>query len=176
MKITETPLAGVYILDLEPIEDERGFFAVTFSRQRFAEWGLNPCVEQCNLSYNHTVGTLRGMHYQEAPYAETKLVACRRGAIYDVVVDLRPDSSTYHQWTSVTLTAENRRMIYIPEGCAHGFQTLEPDTEVSYHVSAPYHPASARGVRWDDPAISIQWPLPVSVISPRDAAYAFLPS
>ncbi len=171
MRFTETRLRGAYIVEAERIADERGFFALTWARNEFVERGLNPDLAQCNLSYNHHKGTVRGMHWQAAPHAETKLVRCTRGGIYDVIVDIRADSPTYLQWVGVELTAENRRALYIPEGCAHGFQTLEDDSEVLYMITEYYTPAAARGMRWDDPAIGLTWPHPISVISARDAEY-----
>ncbi len=171
MRFTETRLQGAYIIDVERIEDERGFFALTWARNDIVARGLNPDLVQCNLSYNHRAGTVRGMHWQIAPHAETKLVRCTRGGIFDVVVDLRDDSPTYLQWVGAELTAENRRALYIPEGCAHGFQTLEDDTEVLYMLTEQYTPGAARGMRWDDPATDVTWPQPVTVISERDAQY-----
>ncbi len=159
-----------YIIDAERHEDERGFFAVTWAQNEFAAHGLNhPPLAQVNLSFNHQRGTLRGMHWQAPPHAETKLIRCVRGSIYDVIVDIRADSPTYLQWFGVELTAENRRSLYVPEGYAHGYQTLEDETEVFYLVTDYYAPAATRGMRWDDPAVGITWPLPVSVISERDA-------
>jgi dTDP-4-dehydrorhamnose 3,5-epimerase len=172
MIFIETKLTGAYIIEPERIEDERGFFARTWCRHEFAERGLSVELAQCNVSYNPRVGTLRGMHYQAAPDAEVKLVRCTMGAIYDVIVDMRPDSPTFRQWSAAELTAENRRMLYIPHGFAHGFQTLVDGSEVFYQISAFYAPASARGVRWDDPALAIDWP-PAErrVISERDRSY-----
>jgi dTDP-4-dehydrorhamnose 3,5-epimerase len=164
----ETKLKGAFIIELERLEDERGFFARSFCQKEFEERGLNPCIVQCNVSYNKNRGTLRGMHYQTAPYEEVKLVRCIRGAIYDVAIDLRKDSPTLKQWIAVELTAENHRMLYIPEGFAHGFQTLKDNTEVFYQVSAFYHPESDKGVRWNDPAFRIVWPDDIRVISDRD--------
>ncbi len=158
MVLTPTPVPGVLVIELAPVADTRGFFAVWLSREFFTAHGLDPHVEQANLSYNAAKGTLRGMHYQRPPFAETKVVRCVRGSAYDVVVDLRPDSPTYCQWFGVELTADNRRALYIPEGVAHGFQTLVNDTEVLYTVSAAYSPAHSHGVRWDDPAFGIPWP------------------
>ncbi len=171
MQFTETTITGAYILDAERIADERGFFARTWARDEFVARGLNPDLAQCNVSYNHHKGTVRGMHWQAPPHAETKLVRCTQGGIYDVIVDIRADSPTYRQLVGVELTAENRRALYIPEGCAHGFQTLEDAAEVFYMITEQYTPAAARGMRWDDPAITITWPLPISVISERDARY-----
>lgn len=171
MRFIETGLCGAYLVEAERLADERGFFALTWARNEFVARNLNPDLAQCNLSYNHRTGTVRGMHWQAAPHAETKLVRCTRGSIYDVIVDVRADSPTYLQWVGAELTAENRRALYIPEGCAHGFQTLEDDSEVLYMITEYYTPAAARGMRWDDPAIGLTWPHPVSVISARDAAY-----
>lgn len=171
MKLTELELPGAFLIDLEPMEDERGFFARSFCRREFAVHGLNAAVAQCGISYNRTRGTLRGLHYQVPPAAEAKLVRCTRGAVYDVLVDLRPASPTCCRWTAVELTAENYRMVYIPEGLAHGFQTLYDDTELLYQISEFYAPEFARGLRWDDPAFQIAWPLPVSAISDRDRSH-----
>lgn len=171
MIFTETELKGAYIIDLERREDDRGFFARTWCQQEFEAHGLVARIVQANMSYNKLKGTLRGMHYQRAPYAETKLVRAVRGAILDVIVDLRPDSPTYRRWIGVELTADNRRALFVPEGFAHGFQTLEDDTDVSYQVSAFYTPGAEGGARYNDPAFDIQWPLPVSVISDKDAAW-----
>jgi dTDP-4-dehydrorhamnose 3,5-epimerase len=174
VRFLETELAGVFILELERAEDERGFFARSWCSEEFASRGLNPFVVQCNISQNRRRGTLRGLHFQEAPHAEAKLVRCTRGAIYDVVVDLRPDSPTQLQWLGVELSAANYRMLYVPEGFAHGFQTLCDDTEVFYQMSAAYHAASGRGVRWNDPVLDIRWPVPDPVLSERDANYPLL--
>jgi dTDP-4-dehydrorhamnose 3,5-epimerase len=168
MLFTETRIRGVFVIEAERRADERGFFARTWCQQEFAERGLNPRIAQCGTSFNPQQGTLRGLHYQAAPHAEAKLVRCTRGAAYDVVVDLRADSPTPHAWFGAELTAENRRMIYLPEGCAHGFLTLADDTEVFYQMSQAYHPGSSRGVRWDDPGLGIRWPHGVRVISERD--------
>ena len=171
MIFIETQLAGAYIIDVERYEDERGFFARTWSVEELAEHGLETALAQCSISYNHQAGTLRGMHYQAELYAEVKLVRCTAGAIYDAIIDLRRDSPTWKQWVAVELTAENRRMLYIPKGFAHGFQTLSEGSEVFYQISASYEPSAGRGVRWNDPAFSIEWPLPISVIAQRDATY-----
>jgi dTDP-4-dehydrorhamnose 3,5-epimerase len=172
MILNSTPLPGVLVIDLMPLVDERGFFAVGFSKAFFGKHGLNPNVEQVNLSYNKAQGTLRGMHYQRAPFEEVKTVRCVRGAAFDVVVDLRPDSPTYCQWFGAELTAENRRALYVPEGVAHGFQTLTEHTEVIYTVSAPYTPSHSAGVRWDDPAFHIKWPETANrTIHSRDRTY-----
>lgn len=171
MIFTETKLKGAFIIEPEPLEDERGFFARTFDQKEFEAHGLSPRVVQCNISFNKKKGTLRGMHYQIAPYQEAKLVCCTKGTIYDVIIDLRKDSPTLKQWIAVELTAENRRMLYIPEEFAHGFQTLEDNTEVFYQMSEFYHPESAKGVRWNDPAFEIVWPDDIRVISDRDRQY-----
>jgi len=173
---TETKLKGAYIIEPERLEDERGFFARTFCQKELKEHGLNTCVAQCNISFNKKRGTLRGMHYQVEPYAEAKLVRCTMGTIDDVALDLRLDSLTFKQWIGVELSAENRRMLYIPEGLAHGFQTLTDDTEVFYQMSEFHHPESARGVRWDDPAFGVEWPLNNPIISVRDRTYNFFES
>lgn len=172
MEFRETALRGAFLVEPEPIEDERGFFARTFCRAEFEARGLNPQLSQSSISFNHKRGTLRGIHYQALPHAECKLVRCTRGAIYDVILDLRIHSSTYRRWAAVELSAENRRQIYIPEGIAHGFVTLVDDSEVFYEISESYHPECARGVRWDDPAFSVKWPLSPMVISDRDRAYS----
>ena len=173
MKFTPTPISGVFIVDLEPHTDARGFFARSFCTQEFAAHGLHGEFAQTNIAFNHEAGTLRGLHWQTAPFEEIRLVRCTRGAVYDVALDLRTSSPTFRQWTAVELTADNARALYIPQGCAHGYQTLEPATEVHYMVSAPYSPEHARGARWDDPAFGIQWP-PIErrILSPRDAAIA----
>ncbi len=174
MIFTETKLSGAFVIDPERFEDDRGFFARTWCVREFKTHGLNSRLVQCSVSNNKQKATLRGMHYQAAPHAETKLVRCTKGAIYDVIIDLREDSSTFRQWVAVELTAENRRMLYIPEGFAHGFQTLSDDTEVFYQISEFYHPESARGVRWDDPAFGIEWPLEATIMSEKDSSYLTL--
>ncbi|NTW03459.1 MAG: dTDP-4-dehydrorhamnose 3,5-epimerase [Oscillochloris sp.] len=172
MFFTSTELEGAYIIDLQRFEDNRGFFACTWEANEFEKHGLVSQLVQANLSYNRTRGTLRGMHFQHAPYAETKLIRCVRGAIVDIIIDLRPNSPSYKRWISAELTAENRRAIYVPEGFAHGFQTLVDDVEVIYQVSQVYTPSAASGVRYDDPTFGITWPLPVSEISPKDLTWA----
>ena len=167
----QTKLAGVFEIDVEPKPDDRGFFARSWCREEFEKHGLNSKLVQCNVSFNSRKGTLRGMHYQAAPYGEAKLVRCTTGALYDVVLDLRPEMPTFKNWIAVHLTAANRKMIYIPEGCAHGFLTLEDNTEVFYQMSEFYHADAARGVRWDDPAFRIGWPRAAEVISERDRSY-----
>ena len=172
MIFKETKLKGAYIIELEPLEDERGFFARSFCQKEFEEHGLNPRIVQCNVSFNKKKGTLRGMHYQVAPHEEAKLVSCIRGAIYDVIIDLRPNSSTYCQWFATELSAENYKMLYVPEGFAHGFQTLEDNTVVFYQMSEFYHPECARGVRWDDSTFEIEWPeVSKRIISDKDQSY-----
>jgi dTDP-4-dehydrorhamnose 3,5-epimerase len=171
MIFTETPLKGAYIIDLQRLEDERGFFARAWCQREFKEYGLNPELAQCNISFNRRTGTLRGMHYQSAPHAETRIVRCTSGAIYDVIVDLRSQSATYKRWFSVELTAENRRMLYIPEGFAHGFITLRDDTEVFYQMTEFYAPEFARGVRWNDPAFGIEWPGEIQVMAEHDRLF-----
>ena len=169
MIFTQTKLAGAYILDLEKREDDRGFFARTFCRNEMETHGLIPDVAQANTSLSKYRGTLRGMHYQKAPYEETKLVRCTRGALYDVIIDLRPDSPTYRQWVGVELSAENYRMLFVPKHFAHGFITLADDTEANYLVSQFYAPGSELGIRWNDPVFNIKWPIDVAVISEKDA-------
>lgn len=171
MTFTEMPLKGAWIIDIVRIEDERGFFARTWAPADLTSRGLDPTLVQCNVAWNHRRGTIRGMHFQRAPMQETKIVRCTRGAMFDVIVDMRPESPTFCQWVSVELTDENRRMLYIPFGFAHGYQALVDGVEASYHVSAPYSSAHASGVRWDDPRLGIQWPLEPTVISARDMAW-----
>lgn len=171
MIFKETRLKGVFEIEPERVADHRGFFARAFCQQEFEAHGLNPAVAQCNISYNTYKGTLRGMHYQAKPYEEVKLVRCTSGAIYDVMLDLRPDSPTFKQWVAVELSAENRRLVYIPEGVAHGFQTLTDGAEVFYQMARFYQPGVGLGVRWNDPAFAIDWPLPVTVIADRDQTY-----
>jgi dTDP-4-dehydrorhamnose 3,5-epimerase len=168
---TETILKGAYVITPERVEDERGAFARTFCRREFSERGLNPELAQCNISFNRARGTLRGMHFQVPPYAETKLVRCTRGAVYDLIIDLRPHSPTFRRWVGVTLDAGTFTMLYIPEGMAHGFLTLQDSTEVFYQMSEFYSAAHARGVRWDDPAFGIIWPEAPRIISQRDREY-----
>ena len=172
MKFVATELAGAYLIEIERLEDERGFFARTFCRDEFAAHGLRSSFVQCNVSFNARKGTVRGMHFQEKPHEEAKLVRCTRGAIYDVIVDIRKGSPTRKLWTAVELTADNGRMLYVPEGLAHGFQTLENNSEVLYQMSEMHHPESARGLRWNDPAFAIRWPLASPILSDRDARFA----
>jgi dTDP-4-dehydrorhamnose 3,5-epimerase len=175
MIFTESALKGVYLIEPERQEDERGIFARTFCVEEFSVRGLDAAVAQCNVSYNRRRGTLRGLHYQVSPHAEVKLVRCTMGAAFDVVVDIRPGSPTFRQWLGVELSARNRKMLYIPEGLAHGFQTLEDDTELFYQMSKAYVPEAARGIKWDDPAIGIAWPMAPLVVSGRDQNYPKLP-
>ena len=174
MRITTTPLAGPRLVDLEPFTDERGWFARALSLQEFEQAGVTFEVVQANLSYNVHEGTLRGLHWQDPPHGEAKYLRCMRGAIYDLIVDVRPDSPTRHQWFGVELSASNGRGLYVPGGFAHGFVTLENDTLVHYDVDAAYAPGSERGLRFDDPAIGIEWPVEVSTISDKDATWPLL--
>lgn len=171
MTFYKTQIKGVFEIHLETKPDERGFFARSWCQKEFEDHGLNPRLVQCSVSFNTRTGTLRGMHYQAAPYPEAKLIRCTRGAIYDVVIDLRPDSPTFKDWIGVVLRGNDRNMVYVPEGCAHGFLTLKDETEVFYQISEFYYPELARGVRWDDPAFKIMWPGDVEVISERDRTY-----
>ena len=176
MIFAETEVPGVLAVELEKLGDERGFFARSFCAEEFARHGLAAAFVQVNISFNRRRGTLRGLHYQAEPKPEPKLVRCTRGAIFDVAVDLRPGTATYCRWTARELSAGNHRALYVPAGCAHGFITLEDDSEVCYLMGAAYDPELARGVRWNDPAFAIAWPLQPSVISARDAGYAdFVP-
>ena len=164
-------LRDAFLIEPQRMEDERGFFARSWCQNEFQAQGLNPRLVQCSISFNHKKGTLRGMHFQIAPYAEAKLVRCTMGAIYDVIVDIRPDSPTFKKYYGAEFTPENRKMLYVPEGYAHGFITLCDNSEVFYQMSEFYHAEAARGYRWNDPAFGIEWPLPVQVISERDANY-----
>jgi dTDP-4-dehydrorhamnose 3,5-epimerase len=172
VRFAPTPLAGAFVIELDLLRDERGHFARTFDAAEFTERGLDPTVVQCNTSFNARRGTLRGMHYQADPDGEAKLVRCTRGSLYDVAVDLRPDSETYCRWFGVELSADNARMLYIPRGMAHGFQTLEDAVEVHYQMSHLYVAAQGRGVRFDDPAFQIEWPLADPIVSERDRQFA----
>jgi len=169
---TETKLKGAFIIDLKKLEDERGFFARAWCKQEFEDHGLNPAFVQCNLSFNKKQNTLRGMHFQHEPYAEVKIVRCTKGAVFDVIVDLRPGSSTYLSWVGVELTEENHKMLYVPENFAHGYQTLSDNTEVLYQVSQFYTPKAEGGVRFNDPAFGISWPETEKiVISEKDSSW-----
>lgn len=168
MIFIKTEIAGATIIDLEMRRDDRGFFARTFCREEFIANGLEPMIEQCNVSYNHKKGTIRGMHMQIAPHPEAKYVRCIRGAVYDIIVDMRPNSPTRLQHVAVELSADNHRGLYIPPFFAHGYQTLTDDAEVAYQVSGVYAPQAERGIRYNDPALNLSWPLPVALISEKD--------
>jgi dTDP-4-dehydrorhamnose 3,5-epimerase len=172
VRFTETPLPGAFVIELDLLHDDRGHFARTFDAAEFAAHGLDPAVVQCNVSFNARRGTLRGMHYQADPDGEAKLVRCTRGSIYDVAVDLRAGTETYCRWFGIELSAENARMLYIPVGMAHGFQALEDRSEVHYQMSHHYVAEQGRGVRFDDPAFGIEWPLPDPIVSERDRQFA----
>jgi len=171
MIFKEAKLKGAYCIELEPAKDERGFFARSFCRQEFLKHGIDFNIAQCNISFNKNKGTLRGMHYQSVPYEEAKLVSCVKGKIYDVIIDLRKDSATYCQWYAQELSGEDYKMLHIPKGFAHGFQTLESNSVVFYQMSEFYHPECAKGIRWDDPLFSIKWPLDVHIMSEKDKGY-----
>ncbi|HEX7859195.1 MAG TPA: dTDP-4-dehydrorhamnose 3,5-epimerase [Verrucomicrobiae bacterium] len=168
MKFLRGELDGVWIIELEKHSDERGYFARTWCVDEFQKLGLNARIVQCNTSFNSKRGTLRGMHFQAAPHGEAKLIRCTRGAIYDVALDLRRNSPTFKRWTALELNATGNRMLYIPEGFAHGFQSLEDESEISYQMSDYFHPVSSRGIRWDDPEVAIRWPIANPIISQRD--------
>jgi dTDP-4-dehydrorhamnose 3,5-epimerase len=170
-----TPLAGAFAVELARVEDDRGFFARSFCVEEFRAHGLNPAVAQCNVSWNRRKGTLRGLHFQARPHEEAKLVRCTRGAVWDVIVDLREDSPTRLRWHAVELSADSRLALYVPEGFAHGFQTLQDDCEVLYQMAVPYRPELARGVPWNDPKLAIAWPLKDPILSERDRSYAPIP-
>lgn len=171
MIFTQLELGGAYLIDLSRLEDERGFFARAYCTKEFEQHDLNPKLVQCNISFNLLKGTLRGIHYQVSPYQEAKSVRCTRGAIYDVIVDLRKGSATYCKWVGVELNADNRCMLYVPEGFGHAYMTLTDNAEVFYQVSELYTPGAERGVRWNDPVFAIQWPIAPSVISAKDAGH-----
>jgi dTDP-4-dehydrorhamnose 3,5-epimerase len=168
MRFIETPIAGAWLVEPEPRADDRGHFARLWDRAEFAAAGLRTDFVQCNNSFSVARGTLRGLHYQAAPYGEIKLISCVRGRIFDLIVDVRPDSPTHLKWFGAELTADNRKMMYVPEGCAHGYLTLENASEVIYPVTAPYQPGAERGLRWNDPAIGIEWPIEPTVVSAKD--------
>ncbi len=176
MRFVPLSLAGAWLVELEPISDERGFFARSWCRSEFAERGLESALEQCNISYNTKRGTLRGLHWQDEPHAETKLVRCVRGTVYDVIVDLRPDSPTHRRWQAVELDAERRNALYIPIGFAHGFQTLADGSELLYQMSSVHSPDYARGARWNDPTLAISWPIGDPILSAKDRNLPLLPS
>jgi dTDP-4-dehydrorhamnose 3,5-epimerase len=172
MIFKETKLPGAFILELERFEDERGFFALSWSQEVFAERGLESRFVECDISFNRRKATLRGMHFQAEPHGQAKLVRCTMGSVYDVIVDLRPGSPTFRQWATFELSAQNRLLLYVPVGFAHGFLTLEDNTEVFYQMSQNYHPKSGRGARWNDPAFKIQWPMTGElIINERDKSY-----
>lgn len=171
MTFTESRVPGAWIIDVTPIHDDRGLFAMTWRPDEFRKRGMEPALAQCNLAFSVRRGTLRGMHFQTAPHAQAKIIRCTRGALLDVIVDLRPGSPAYCRYEMVELTADNRRMLYMPEGVAHGYLTLSDATEAYYHVSSPWVPEAESGVRWDDPAFGIDWPSPPVVISAKDAAW-----
>lgn len=171
MRFTPTPIAGAFLIEPEPVADERGFFARTFCREEFLAQGLNPNLVQCSISFNRLKGTVRGMHYQAKPHEEAKMVRCTQGAIHDVLVDIRRDSPSFGQWYEFKLTADNHHAVYIPEGIAHGFQTLTDNAEVLYQMTEFFHPECARGFCWNDPAFDIVWPEKISIISARDRDY-----
>ena len=171
MRFIETDLKGAFVVELERLADERGFFARSFCQREFEEHGLNPHMAQCNVSFNKRKHTLRGMHFQAAPYEEAKLVRCTKGSIYDVIIDLRPGSVTFARYFGILLEEDRHTMLYMPEGFAHGFLTMEDNTEIFYQMSEFYEPSSARGVRWNDPAFGIEWPAHISTISERDRSY-----
>ena len=171
MIFVETKLKGAFVIEPERLRDGRGFFARTWCKREFEAHGLNPNLVQCNISFNEKRGTIRGMHYQAKPFEEAKLVRCTIGAIWDVIIDLKADSPTFKKWFAVELTAENRKMLYIPESFAHGFQTLEENTEIFYQMSEYYSPECSRGVRWNDPVFSIKWPEDEIIISDKDRQY-----
>lgn len=168
MKFTETNLKGAYVLEINKLKDERGFFGRSWCMNELKEYGLNTNIAQANTSFSRKKGTLRGMHYQNDPYQETKLIRCTRGSIYDVIIDLRPTSPTYKQWFGIELTQDNYKMLYVPEDFAHGFITLEDDTEVTYLVTEFYTPGAEAGIRWNDAQFNIKWPLDPKVISEKD--------
>jgi dTDP-4-dehydrorhamnose 3,5-epimerase len=172
MIFTETKIKGAFIIEPQLLRDERGCFARTFCKDEFEEYGLETDIVQCNISYNKKKGTLRGMHFQARPHEEAKIVSCTKGAIYDVILDLRKESGTCRQWVTIQLSAENFKMMYIPKGCAHGFQTLKDDTVVYYQMSEFFNPDYARGVRWDDPVFGIQWPKGKKIISEKDNQFS----
>jgi dTDP-4-dehydrorhamnose 3,5-epimerase len=173
MRFIDTHIDGAFVVEPEPVGDERGYFARLWCTREFAQRGLNAAFVQCNTSFSPARRTLRGLHYQVAPYAEIKLVRCTRGSIFDVIADVRPGSPTFRQWLGVELTADNGKMLYVPEGCAHGYLTLEDRTEVMYPVSQPYRPDAERGIRWDDPGFGIDWPAGgPETLSPKDQQWA----
>jgi len=176
MKFYETKLKGAYIIEIEKLEDERGFFARTWDFEEFSKIGLNNDISQCSISFNLKKGTLRGLHYQIEPFSEIKIISCIRGKIFDVIVDLRKDSATFKQWTNFEISQNDYKFVYIPKGFAHGFQTLEENTIISYQISQSYKPEYARGIRWDDKTFNIKWPISQPVISEKDRSWKFFDS
>lgn len=172
MKFIETSLKGAFVIEIEPNEDARGFFARTYCEKEFKAHAIEVRFVQSNISFTKRKGTLRGMHYQASPHEEEKIVSCARGSIFDVIVDIRPDSSTYTKWFAVELSSENRKILYVPKGFAHGFQTLADESEVTYQMGSEYVPDAARGIRWDDAKFGIEWPLKITRMSDKDAGYA----
>ena len=175
MQFTPSRIPGAWVIDISPIRDQRGFFATTWLPEELRQHGIDPALAQCNVAFNYKRGTLRGMHFQMAPHAQAKIVRATRGALLDVIVDLRPESPTYRQWDAVELTADNLRMLYMPQGLAHGYLTLTDDVEAYYHASSPYAPDAESGVRWNDPAVGIRWPFEPMVISEKDRNWPLLP-
>jgi len=176
MIFTETGLKGAYIIDINKLADDRGYFARTFCKNEFDKVGLEPNIAQTNMSFNPKKGTLRGMHYQVSPYEETKLVKCTSGAIYDIIIDLRKDSPTYFKWIGVELSEDNNRMLYVPKDFAHGFITLADNTAIQYMVSQFYAPGAEKGIKWDDPKFNIHWPIDIAVISEKDNTHPYFNS
>jgi len=174
MKFNELEIKGVFLIEIDKITDERGFFARTWDRKKFLENNLNPDLVQCNISFNSKKGTIRGMHFQKKPYEEAKLVHCTKGKVFEVILDMREDSPTYHNWISAELNEKDYKMLYVPEGFALGFQTLEDNTELFYQMSREYNSEYAAGLRWDDPKFKIAWPLNVSKISKKDKSFTFV--
>jgi dTDP-4-dehydrorhamnose 3,5-epimerase len=174
MQFRASRIPGAWVIDITPIHDQRGFFATTWLPEELRAHGIDPLVAQCNLAFNHQRGTLRGLHFQSPPHAQSKIVRATRGALLDVIVDLRPDSPTCRQWESIELTADNRRMLYIPAGLAHGYLTLTDDAEMFYQASSPWAPQAEAGVRWNDPAFGITWPFEPTVISEKDRTWPLL--
>ena len=174
MQYTPSRIPGAWVIDITKVTDARGFFAMTWLPHELSERGMNPALAQCNLAFNLRRGTLRGMHFQKAPHAQAKIVRCTRGSLLDVIVDLREGSATFRQWDAVELTADNHRMLYMPEGVAHGYLTLTDHTEAYYHASSPWVPSAESGVRWNDPALAIKWPFEPAVISEKDGAWSLL--
>ena len=172
MIFTKSKLSGAYLIDIEKLEDERGFFARSWDSKKFDEIGLNPNLAQCNISFNIQKGTVRGMHFQKSPHEEDKIVRCTKGKIFDVIIDLRKNSSTFTKWEGFELSEDNHKMLYIPKGFAHGFQTMEDNSEIFYQMSEFFMPEYSSGIKWNDPAFEVAWPLPISIISKKDLSYS----